>query len=431
MMTHNDASIMIVGGNFRGKGAEAMMLTVQQSLRAAAEDITCQVSCHTQEEARLFSSHGLCPIRTRRPSRLLGRTHFLLTAARLMPNGPIDPVAIRDRGILNPFRASRALVDISGFASSDQFGPRSAIGRWRNCLLARRAGNRLIFMPQSWGPFENPWVRWSTRATLRMADVVFAREKLSLEYLKSLRLGSTEVRLAPDVAFQFPASPPSEGERLLADAGCQAGESPIIGITPNMRIAERTEGNGTENVYVRGLKRLIDILLDETSGRIVLIPHELPERGPNDPELCRSLLDAVQRPDSVFMVDGRESAAAIKSAIGRLDFLIASRYHSLIAALSMRVPVAVVGWSHKYDDVMQEVGIERWVVDPVRRSDEGVTERMLEAWHHRAAIREAEEARVPHLEARSQEALDQLTQVVCGASYDTSTSGEVPDPVSV
>jgi len=40
-----------------------------------------------------------------------------------------------------------------------------------------------------------------------------------------------------------------------------------------------------------------------------------------------------------------------------------SRFHAMVGALSIGVPVAVVGWSHKYLEVMKQFGLEEFVFD--------------------------------------------------------------------
>lgn len=408
--------IMIVGGNFIGKGAEAMMLTVQDAIKQNIPEAVCFVPLVREADRQQLESYGFEIVKQRRQGRVVKVVSLGLAMTRLLRQRRIDLTAAKEKGIANIFRVSDIVVDIAGFASSDQWGPRVAFVRWRLYALSKCAGNRIIFMPQSWGPFKNRSVRLFTRLMLRNSEVVCAREKLSSDYLIEARcVNPQKVLLSPDIAFQFHASPPEVGQRILNQAGLIDRSRPIVAITPNMRIYERTPGQGINNTYLSALINVVKHFLRETSCRIVLIPHEASFRQANDTELCNMLIEQIQDRERVYMLTGDESAADIKAVIGLSDFLVASRYHSLIAALSMRVPAAVIGWSHKYNEVMQKIGLEKWVVDPVRRPTGSKTDLVVKAWDQRDIIKKVLQQRVPELERESCLALDRMIEVIKSA----------------
>jgi colanic acid/amylovoran biosynthesis protein len=53
-----------------------------------------------------------------------------------------------------------------------------------------------------------------------------------------------------------------------------------------------------------------------------------------------------------------------KAISGRAEFVITTRYHALIAALSQAVPCLGTSWCHKYNQVFNEFGIRRFLFDP-------------------------------------------------------------------
>jgi polysaccharide pyruvyl transferase WcaK-like protein len=111
-------------------------------------------------------------------------------------------------------------------------------------------------------------------------------------------------------------------------------------------------------------------------------------------------MNLMAHPDRVAMLSGNESARQMKAVIGISDFLIASRYHSLVAAFSMRTPVAVIGWSHKYDELMQLVGLADFIVDPVRKyeNDDQLIEIVTKAYKQRDIIAAKLVEKVPKIE---------------------------------
>ncbi len=53
----------------------------------------------------------------------------------------------------------------------------------------------------------------------------------------------------------------------------------------------------------------------------------------------------------------------IGGLIQKCHFVITSRFHAMVAALGAGIPVTVVGWGHKYAEVMASFGLEDYVLD--------------------------------------------------------------------
>jgi len=404
---------LIVGGNFGGKGAEAMMLTVREAIRARFPDATCCVPVTSFANGRPYSELGLVPVLRRERTRGMRRVDRWLTVNKVVRPAPADPLELHRSGrdIINHYRCSDAVIDIRGFLGSDEFGPRPSIDRFLSYELAKATGNKVILMPQSWGPFRNPFVRDYVARLVSLADLVFARERESLAHLAELPgMDASRIVLAPDIAFHFRSDPPEVGDALLARHGLARGDRPLVGITPNMRIVERTQGQGEANAYLQSLIGLGRWFLDNTDAGLVLIPHEFTPGRANDPELCASVAAALNAPGRIMCLAQPVPAASVKSLIARLDFVVASRYHSLVAAISTRTPVAVIGWSHKYDELMERAGLADWALDPARRPGSAAQDLVVEAWEQREAIRSALVRHVPALEADSRVALDLMLE---------------------
>jgi len=413
MSEKSKVRVMIIGGNLVGKGAEAMLLVVRNAIKAAVPESILYMPLACQADSEQLKKYGFEIVKQRQQGLIVKAVSFGLLMTRLLRQGWIDPTAAKEKGIANIFRVSNIVVDIAGFASSDQWGSRAAFGRWRQYALSKSVGNKIIFMPQSWGPFKNKSVSLFTRAMLRDAQLVCAREKISYDHLiESGCVKPQKILLSPDLAFQFRASPSKRGQRILHEAGLTDRNRPIITMTPNMRIFERTPGQGANNTYLSTLIDVITHFLHKTPCQIVLIPHEASYRRANDTELCKMIIEQIQDRERVCMLRADRSAADIKAVIGLSEFLVASRYHSLIGALSMRTPAAVIGWSHKYDEVMRELGLEQWVVDLVRQPANSTTDVVLKAWEKRDAIRKVLQERVPELEKKSALALDRMIDII-------------------
>lgn len=413
MATNKPIDIMIVGGNYIGKGAEAMMLVVRDEIHARVPSARFWVVPTRPEDVPKHIADGFNVIYKKPSSRLVKLVELLCGLVGIRRRRK-QGIASGD-SVANVFRATNWVVDVSGFASSDQIGPLAAMWRCINYLRALYAGNRIIFMPQSWGPFQNGSVRRYTRVMLKRASVIFAREQDS--YKNLIEAGCVEpdkVSRSRDIAFLFAADDAEKtAASVLEQVGLGEPIRPYIAITPNMRIYERCKGDNENNEYIRILSEVIRFFIDQTDRSILLISHEASHNRRNDRELCLLLKNIIGTPGRLVMLGGEENARQIKAVVGKAEFLVASRYHSLVAALSMRTPVAVIGWSHKYDDLMAAVGLSEYVVDPVRGQEMAdMSKAVVKAYAAKTDISRALEQHMPDIENGVEAVFDMVAEKV-------------------
>jgi colanic acid/amylovoran biosynthesis protein len=163
------------------------------------------------------------------------------------------------------------------------------------------------------------------------------------------------------MAWNFRGDDLPVGRQLIQDAELSIKKDSItVCVTPNLRVYERSKGNGQDNTYIETLRDIIRHLCSRHGAQVILIGHELRPNNsevPDDRILCNYVLKSLDKSLSVVHVDKFIPAAQVKSIIGNCDLLLSSRYHALIAALSQGIPSAAIGWSHKYDELMAEVGL--------------------------------------------------------------------------
>jgi len=82
----------------------------------------------------------------------------------------------------------------------------------------------------------------------------------------------------------------------------------------------------------------------------------------DDLRIARSICEEVAS-QGVSIVDGI-GPVALKEVIGESLLLIGSRYHSLVAAFSKKVPAIVLGWAHKYEMLFEDFGCEKLLILP-------------------------------------------------------------------
>ncbi len=308
-----------------------------------------------------------------------------------------------------------ALIDVSGFAYGDALG---LVGFSRVRPLVEycwRHGRPAIFLPQAWGSFRKPQVRMALRGLLSGASTRFyARDEQSCRHLQSaLGRPTGSIKPRPDVTFRFQGASAWEGERTLRGMGCSK-QRPIVGVAPNMRVYERTAGEGGDNRYVQALTSLVRHCVDNHDVDVVFQANEIDtrRRRVDDRYLCRLIGASVDRPGRCFLTQEPLSAEKTKALIGHFEYLIGSRFHSLVFAFCQGVPAMAIGWSHKYRELFSLFGMKDEVHESGEVDVEDLVSTFERGWSQRHLRRPAILAQVRQLQAEADALFDEVAAAV-------------------
>lgn len=353
------------GARFKNKGAELMLRTALQELSKRIPNLRFAVdaSVGTSQRRREMGLLQILPHR-----RWIGSPYFkaLLKAQRAV--SPVVTYLLR-AGILDSTRfvAPRqvdALVDIAGFAYTDQWG--TAPVRDFSYLVRSysQAGKPVVLMPQAFGPFERDGSRRSMQRVLRHASKVHARDEMSEQYLRDLSCRSSSIALRPDITLFYPDTV----DRVRA-----AEEAPYGCLIPNVRIVDQGAGEWAG----RYVKRLVQIgnELQDQGVDVKLLVHD---SSGGDLKLARAVAEKIS--ERVDIVDGR-GPLELKGIIANSRLVVSSRYHGCIAAFSRAVPSMCMGWSHKYEMLYKDFGCADHIVTAQHEDEhvQAVLSNMLDA----------------------------------------------------
>lgn len=257
--------------------------------------------------------------------------------------GGLVPPGTRKRYGLVADRDITGILDASGFAYSDSFGPgrsrREAVygDRWQ------RRGVPKVMLPQAFGPFTNSDVAsWAT-CVLNQAQIVFARDTTSRQHLSRLPL-SVPVEIAPD--FTIGLDPLGIAMPTTDDYAAVVLNTKLV-----------TQGVVSEPEYVSFMAQLGRAAQSQGLA-VVVVVHETSDR--------RIASSVATQLDASTFDDPRPRA--LKAVIGGASLLIASRFHAIVGGLSQGVPTIALGWSHKYEELLKDFGVPDWTgnffIDP-------------------------------------------------------------------
>jgi colanic acid/amylovoran biosynthesis protein len=314
-------TIEIFGAGTHNRGAELMAYAAQHALKARIPAIRVVVSPAdwSYEARRQYGFFANVEFKGRVRARVSG----LLARA-------MSPSARSSLGIILPEEAD-AVLDASGFALSDQRGSGPAQALLRRVAKHDRKKQMLILLPQAMGPFETANVAQLARQVINRASIVYARDQQSLESVR--RLGcKTNVTQAPDFTIAVPS---------IADSALPPKH---VAIVPNFRIGKHV---ASPQVYEEFLERVISFITQRKFTPVFVL---------HSPEEDVSITEAARRRHGIAVLSDPDPRR-LKGILGSAHFVVGSRYHALVGALSQGVPSIGIGWSHKYGELFRDFGV--------------------------------------------------------------------------
>lgn len=372
-------NIIITGGGMVNKGAQAMTLIAVHELR------------------RRFPQHRIylhSPVDSANKS--LDKTVFNfdftgwypLKFAHCQHNALLRTVnLLRNRRELLEaealYRNTDFIVDISGYALGSNWNAKICNDYLDILEFAQAFGIPVYLMPQSFGPFdfgtEHPGVDARCRKLLPGCKAILAREQEGYEALMNT-YGLTNARLAPDLVLNnkgidltnvFKKNPAVELPEILPDS---------IAIIPNGRNMSIGNDNDVLELYrsaiAYGLKQ----------GKTVYLMHH----STYDADICEHLKARFADEANVILLEQEFSCLEFNELVQKFDYLVASRFHSIVHAYKNAVPCVILGWAQKYEDLSTLFEQQQYLFDVRSDMDRdslcAAMDRMNERRNHESRI---------------------------------------------
>lgn len=415
--------ILIRGGGFQNKGAEAMLRAVQRELGRRIPAASFHAIVPTLD-APFANRAGISPVTLFQSNRtkimrsvpVVSKVHEILISSKNRDFARAIKRSQKTAFEIDAIGDVDGVIDVSGFAYGDAWGLGPMKDTWAWVEYSSSKEIPYIFLPQAWGPFEKKEISSWAKKICQTASLVISRDDESSNYLASLQhVSSTGVRNAPDIAFRFRGACESVGNAIFRDIGVQKVGRPVIAIVPNMRVYERTAGSGASNQYVRLLVALADHCIENLGLSVLLAPNEISApgaTGPDDRFLCGLIESRIRKSEHCFVIREYCSSETIKAILGQADLLISSRFHSLVFALAQGVPVLALGWSHKYLELLRPFGMEKFVVDHGRLDMDAVISLAESAWAQKEESRRQILKTVPLLQGKVDALFDEVATMI-------------------
>ena len=273
-------------------------------------------------------------------------------------------LSARQRPTYETIRAATVLVVKGGGFLHAYGGPRAPYYIWFQLFylrLAHRLGIPVVVLPNSFGPFVGWTVAGQIRRVLSRCAFVSARESVSARALEDVL--RRPVPVLPDMGYFLEPAPPEVGETACRGAGVPLGDVPCVGFTVRpWRFPGTRDPAARFDRYIGAVAALVRHVALR-GCHPVLISHVL---GPGAHEDDRLALDDLARrlgPVRFSRVDHPGTCRDLKSIYACMDYVVGTRFHSVIFAQGAGVPCLAIGYGgNKAVGIMNDRGLGEYVV---------------------------------------------------------------------
>lgn len=316
---------------------------------------------------------------------------------------------------LASFAEADIVVDVTGISFSDDRKPVFVVYHALLDLVPMLLDVPVVKASQAMGPFSSRLNRTLGLAILRRLDAVCARGAGTAALLAA---ESVDHVAAADLAFlmETPDTAKERAQTLLAEVGV---EGPYVAVLPSSVVWQRSTTTGVD--YPRQMADVITHLIDTTDRAVVVAPHSAGWSAPgsepvptrlDDRQICREVKALLPDSDRIAWIDTDVLPSELRALIAGADLAITSRFHAMVSALSVATPPVVVGWSHKYGEVLASFGLEHLATDEA--STVPLTDRVDEALATLEEISATIRSSFPEVERSSRANFDQIVNILNG-----------------
>ena len=232
-------------------------------------------------------------------------------------------------------------------------------------------------------PIKNKIIKRYTEKVLKKVDYVYAREKITFDYLKSF-MEKDKYALIPDMAFMLEDK--KEKSQLI---DFKKDNNILIGITvrkwnfPNSENPKKSMEN-----YINAVTKCMEKNIKEKNAIFVFIPQVIVEYG-DDTLVAKEIKKRItnENKDKFIILEEDLSPVELKTTIWNLDYFIGTRMHSNIFATTMGVPTVAIAYEKKTNGIMQTVGLDKYIVEIDEITEEKLEEKLDELIQNNEEIR--------------------------------------------
>lgn len=345
-------NIMVFGGEFYNKGAQAMSFITISRLKTE------------------FPNHNILfvsELDSRRDENELTNYNFeIITNPFGRDNWPVENLIRKvlkrsekpnPKDIRHLLNDTEILFDISGYELSSQWGEEKSKAYLDRIKVCNELGIKTVILPQSIGPFDygsnQSEMVQMLQNSLKTVEVIMPREPQGELALNEVGIRENVIQV-PDIVLTSRELINWELIYKKIEPEKKFAIQPnSVGIIPNMRNFDHGNKESILEMYKETVKYL------RNDGK----PIYLARHSNEDIKACYLIKEMFPEDKGVQVIEDDMTPTEFENMVSQFDFTIGSRFHSVIHSFKAGIPGMVLGWAIKYQELAKLFDQQDYVFD--------------------------------------------------------------------
>ena len=404
-------NIGIFAATYSGnKGAAAMLSNIVDKTSKKHKDTVFSVFSVYPEEDEKQKYHKNVNIISAKPKEVVFKIFPLSLLFFLFKNTPLKRSLLKNK-ILKAYCDVDYLIDAAGVSFIDSRGFTMNTYNFICMAIPLLLNVPVMKFSQAMGSFNSFYNRIYAKIILPKLEIICARGEKTENFLKDLDLDNID-RCA-DGAFGLLPSPDLSSETIF-----NVDNNSIV-FSVSSVVYKYCKKNNID--YISTSSLFIDYLV-EIGYEVVILANGARKSASglknNDLPICAEIYNQVKKKDKVFFQYEEFTPYQIWQIIGNSKALVGSRFHAMIAALDNGIPVLLVGWSHKYEEVLADFNLSFTSIDYKHLSFEHLVSSFDSFMNKYDEIKELINKELPKVLASSEKNYEYIESMILKYSKD-------------
>lgn len=236
--------------------------------------------------------------------------------------------------------------------------------------LAQYLGKKTIILPNSFGPFMGLGVKRQVYRALARTNVVMTRETVSSKALRDI--GINRFEQFPDMAFGLEKENSSRVKTIIEKNKLHNHRNNVAITVRPYRFPGTKSGMELYNNFVKVMAAFGDWLVSHHYNPW-FIEHTYSSNPHENDDECIIAVRKKMVCSSHYIKERSLNCREMKALYSSFDYIVGTRFHSVIFSLAERVPAVAISYSgNKSLGIMNDIGLGEYVVEACSISAEAI-----------------------------------------------------------
>ncbi|HYT45237.1 MAG TPA: polysaccharide pyruvyl transferase family protein [Methylomirabilota bacterium] len=263
----------------------------------------------------------------------------------------------------------------------------------------------IILYTQSIGPFATAFQGWITRIVLNKTQLILMREDHTIKTLKTIGVKANLVTRTTDAGFLFDSDKEFRLSDLIKNAETLKSKT-LVGITVRKWLKQEGQDN-----FEKAIALFVDRITKEKHISILFIPQVTSTvHNDDDRNVANRIVSLVANQQQVINCTGNYDHYELKKLYSCLDFLVGTRFHSVIFSLTSYVPAIAIEYEYKTSGIMKDLGLSEWVIPMEQVTADNLYEKFRQLLSEEDAYKQQLQQTLPNYILKAKEVENQMKE---------------------